>query len=241
MSRAPRDWRRWIVVASFAIAMAWVEAATVYYLRVMVDRVVPYQPNPLPIRADLGQIELWREAATIVMLLAVGMLAARGRRQRLGYFMVAFGVWDIFYYVFLRLMSGWPHSIFDWDILFLLPLPWWGPVLAPVCIALLMLLWGTYITQHPDWPGTTPRVVWASSAAGAALALFVFMADALLSLDQGLEATRQVLPAWFNWPIFAVALTLMAAAPLAQFRSAPPHPSAPLSTPQHPSAPCISS
>ena len=66
----------------------------------------------------------------MVMLLAVGILAGRNWRSRLGYSAIAFGVWDIFYYLFLKVMCGWPHSLLDWDILFLLPLPWWGPVLA---------------------------------------------------------------------------------------------------------------
>ena len=112
--------------------MAWVEAACVYYLRVLVDRVDPYQQNPLPMVGVLGQVELVREAATLVMLAAVGMLAGRTRRAQVGYAAVAFGIWDIFYYVFLRAIGDWPRSLFDWDILFLLPLPWWGPVLAPV-------------------------------------------------------------------------------------------------------------
>ena len=75
---------RWLLVVMFAVGMAWVEAASVYYLRVMVDRVDPYQPNPLPMRGVLGQVELVREAATLVMLLTVGMLAGRTWRTRLG-------------------------------------------------------------------------------------------------------------------------------------------------------------
>src|SRR6266568_4604095 len=137
---------RWLTVAIFAVAMAWVEAAVVFYLRRMVDRIDPYQPNPLPLIKPLGAVELAREAATLVMLLTVGMLAGRTWRSRLGYTTVAFGVWDIFYYVFLKVMCGWPHSLFDWDILFLLPLPWWGPVLAPMSIALLLILWGTLVS-----------------------------------------------------------------------------------------------
>ena len=120
--------RRLLVVAVFAVAMAWVEAAVVFYLRRLVDRIEPYQPNPLPIAGDLGGAELVREAATLVMLLAVGWLAGRAWRTRLGFFLAAFGVWDIFYYVFLRAMTGWPHSLFDWDVLFLIPLPWWEQI-----------------------------------------------------------------------------------------------------------------
>ena len=128
--------------------MAWVEAASVYYLRVMVDRLDPYQANPLPMSGILEQVELVREAATLVMLLTIGMLAGRTGRTRLGYTAIAFGVWDIFYYVFLKVICDWPKSLFDWDVLFLLPLPWWGPVLAPVCIALLMIVWGTLVSQR---------------------------------------------------------------------------------------------
>src|SRR5687767_1883921 len=130
---------RWAIVMAFAIAMAWVESASVFYIRTLVDRIEPYQANPLPIDGALGWIELWREAATLVMLATLGMLAGRTWRGRAGYAAIAFGAWDIFYYVFLRLMTGWPNTLLDWDILFLLPLPWWGPVLAPVSTALVMI------------------------------------------------------------------------------------------------------
>ena len=68
--------------------------------------------------------------------LTVGGIAGRTRTTRLGYTAVAFGVWDICYYLFLKIMCDWPKSLFDWDILFLIPLPWWAPVIAPVSIAL---------------------------------------------------------------------------------------------------------
>ena len=121
---------RWMVVVVFAVAMAWLESATVYYLRLLVDRLEPYQANPLPMSGAVGQVELVREAATLLMLLTVGMLAGRTWQARLGYTAVAFGVWDIFYYVFLRRLRL-AESLLDWDVLFLLPLPWWGPVIAP--------------------------------------------------------------------------------------------------------------
>ena len=208
---------RWFIVVAFAVGMAWVEAATVYYLRVMVDRIEPYQENPLPIQGILGQVELVREAATLVMLLTVGMLAGRTWYRRLGYTAIAFGTWDILYYVFLRVMSGWPNSLLDWDILFLLPLPWWGPVLAPVCISLLMIVWGTFATQSSDRRPATSLTwsLWGLSGLGIVLSLYVFMADSLRTVHLGLDVTRRVLPTAFNWSMFCVALTLMAA-PVAQ-------------------------
>jgi hypothetical protein len=211
MMRSRDKRRRWLLVVLFAVAMAWFESATVYYLRVLVDRVQPYQTNPLPVHGALGPVELVREAATLVMLLIVGMLAGTSWRTKIGYAVVAFGVWDIFYYVFLRLVCGWPTSITDWDILFLLPLPWWGPVLAPTSIALLMVAWGTLVTQSDDghpalvlpWPS------WIASWLGIVVALYVFMADALRVLPQGPDAVMHVLPTVFNWPLFCVALALM--------------------------------
>src|SRR3989441_3814993 len=217
MTYVSRKRTRWLVVVVFAIAMAWVEAASVYYIRAMVDRIDPYQNHPLPIRGVLGQVELVREAATLVMLATLGMLAGRTRRAQAGYTAIAFGVWDIFYYVFLRVICDWPTSLFDWDILFLLPLPWWGPVLAPVCIALLMIVWGTLACQVADRNPVTSLTwaVWGLNGLGIALALYLFMADSLRTVHQGLEATRHVLPTPFNWSMFCLALTLMAM-PVAQ-------------------------
>jgi hypothetical protein len=200
---------RWAIVVSFAIAMAWLEAACVFYIRALVDRIEPYQANPLPMHGALGNVELWREAATLVMLATVGMLAGRTGRRRVGYAALAFGVWDIFYYVFLHLITGWPRTILDWDILFLLPLPWWGPVLAPVSIALLMIVWGTLTTQSSEEPigARWPQVL---AGIGIVLALSVFMVDAWRALPDGREAVLQVLPTTFNWPLFWVAVLLMA-------------------------------
>ncbi len=205
--------RRWLIVALFAAAMAWVESAAVLYLRIQLARVIPYQPNPLPVSVGLGQVELVREAATLVMLLTVGWLAGGTWRSRLAYSMIAFGAWDIFYYIFLVPMSGWPKSLLDWDVLFLLPLPWWGPVLAPILISILLILGGTLITQfdrpeRPLWPGRLTR---GMNLAGVILALYIFMADAIQVMGGGEEAIRNVLPTWFNWPLFIVALLLMAA------------------------------
>jgi hypothetical protein len=212
MTGSTRDGARWWLVVVFAVGMAWVEAACVYYLRAMVDRVEPYQPNPLPMRGGLEHVELAREAATLVMLLAVGTLAGRTWRTRLGYAAIAFGVWDIFYYVFLRLICDWPKSLLDWDVLFLIPLPWWGPVLAPVCIASLMIGWGTLVSQRAlRRPATSiTSILWPLSGLGVTLALYVFMADSLRAVHLGLDVTR-VLPMAFNWPVFVAALTLMAA------------------------------
>jgi hypothetical protein len=206
---------RWKVVVVYAMAMAWVESAVVYYLRRMMDRIEPYQANPLPVIGGLGPAEVVRELATMVMLLTVGILAGRNWRSRVGFSVVAFGVWDIFYYVFLKLMCGWPHSLVDWDVLFLIPMPWWGPVLAPVLISGLMIAWGT-LAGYSEEHRLDSRVHWRSWALnllGSAIALYTFMADALRVTwaGGGFDAWRDLLPTTFKWPLFCVALLLMSA------------------------------
>jgi hypothetical protein len=204
---------RWWIVVVFAAAMAWVEAAVVFYLRSTIDRIEPHQPDPLPVIGGFASVELPRELATMVMLFTVGALAGRTWRVRLGYTAFAFGVWDIFYYVFLKIMCGWPHSLLDWDVLFLLPLPWWGLVLAPMLISLLMITWGTFaclIEREPRSALSNWRV-WVLNFIGVALTLYVFMADAIAASHHGMDAIRMVLPEKFNWFLFCVALLLMAA------------------------------
>lgn len=209
-----KDQKRWLIVVAFAVAMAWLEAAVVYYLRTLANRLDPYQTEPLPPVAGLAGVEMVREAATLVMIFLVGLLAGKTWRSRWGYAAIAFGIWDIFYYVFLRIITGWPHALNDWDILFLLPLPWWGPVIAPVLIALMMTLWGTLASQwddHHNYPFRAEWKAWALNFAGIAAALYVFMEDALRVSRQGEDALRNMLPGRFDWPLFTIALLLMSA------------------------------
>lgn len=201
------------IVLIFSIAMAWVKSSVVVYLRTPIDRVIPYQIDPLPISVGLGWIEIVREAATLVMLLTVGWLAGRTWRSRLSYTLIAFGAWDIFYYIFLVPMCGWPTSLLDWDVLFLIPLPWWGPVLAPVFISILMIIGGLMVvlteqTLRPVWPRWW---AWILNFCGIGLALYTFMQSALQAVNDGVLTVLQVLPVSFNWSLFGLALILLAA------------------------------
>ena len=213
MTPSERDDRtRWLAVVIFAAGMAWVEAGCVYYLRVLTNRLEPYQVDPLPLQGLIAQVELVREGATLLMLLMVGVLAARAWPKRLAYALIAFGTWDIFYYAFLRMMDEWPRTLLDWDILFLLPLPWWGPIIAPMSIAALMIVGGTLATQTTAMHVTSPltRRMWRLSWLGIALGLYVFMADAVAAVAAGADPTK-LLPQSFNWFAFGVAFALMAA------------------------------
>jgi hypothetical protein len=208
--------KRWVLVIVYAAAMAWVESAAVLYLRLISGRLQPYQLNPSPLNntaLHLGPVEMVREAATMVMLITVGWLAGRSRRARLGYFIFAFGVWDIFYYVFLHVMAGWPASLIDWDVLFLLPLPWWGPVLAPMLIAMLLVIGGTLLVYFNQSgfqfaPGRTASLV---CFGGVLLSLYVFMVDSLQAVAHGVDKSgiSNILPLYFNWTLFIPALLFL--------------------------------
>jgi hypothetical protein len=195
----------------FALAFAYVEAAVVVYLRRIGGITDPLQGAPLD--TYIGTIEVGREAATLVMLLAAGWIAGSKFQSRIGYAAIAFGVWDIFYYIWLRVLTGWPQSLLDPDILFLIPLPWWGPVIAPVLISLLLIAAGVLgvvkaeqgQALRPGWAG------WSAVAAGVLVMLFAFMADALRLLPASAAELNAMLPGQFLWPVFLVGFIMAAA------------------------------
>jgi len=156
---------RWIWVAIFAIAFAWVESAIVVYLREIYYEgsfsfpIIVNWADDKYVIDKLLRIELGREVATILMLVAVGWAAGKNRLQKFSFFMIVFGIWDIFYYIWLWVMLRWPESLMTWDLLFCIPLPWTGPVITPMLIALTLVAAGSLIVYY-DEKGTTIRFYW---------------------------------------------------------------------------------
>jgi hypothetical protein len=200
------------IVVIFSIAMAWMESSTVVYLRTLVNRIEPYQQAPLPIINSLGVTEIIREAATLILLLTIGWLAGTSWRSRLGFFMAAFGVWDIFYYLFLKVIVGWPHSLFDWDVLFLIPLPWWGPVLSPILISVVLIFVGSLLAQNEINNGKLRfgKGAWSFHICGISMALYVFMAHSIEAVGKSNSGVEN-LPIQFNWPLFILSIFFMLA------------------------------
>lgn len=133
----------------FAIAMGYLEAIVVVYLR---EIYYPYGFD-FPIKADLTGIlgvEILRETVTIVMLASVGIIAGKNFLQKFLYFLFCFGMWDIFYYIALRILLGWPESLFTFDILFLIPITWVGPVLAPVICSIVFIVFAYLIISSKE-------------------------------------------------------------------------------------------
>ena len=173
----------WILV--FSIAMALVEAAVVAYLRAL------YYPEGFAFPLELITVrhfivELGREAATIFMLLSVAALIGKRFWEKFAYFVICFGFWDIFYYVWLKLALGWPSSLLDWDILFLIPLPWIGPVIAPVSIAIMMILAGLLIIAlyKRGYDFRPSFLTWVLTIIGTLTILYSFMRDTGAGLHQ---------------------------------------------------------
>lgn len=192
--------------------MANCEAAVVAYLRRVYG--IAELPADIPRTIDrLTMIEIGREAATLLMLAALALAAARSLRGRLGLFAYAFGLWDLLYYAWLVPLIGWPDSLLDWDLLFLIPLPWWAPVLAPMLVALLMAVAGAALlrAEIEDRRLRLRAADWTLLAVSLLLALACFMGDALAALPRGREAILSLRPTDFAWTPFLLALAGMAA------------------------------
>jgi hypothetical protein len=186
----------------FAAAFGYLEAAVVVYLRAL------FYPDgfafPLVLLDDrIALVEVGRELCTLLMLLGAAGLAAASAWGRFGAFAFVFGVWDLVFYAGLKAMLGWPESLATWDVLFLIPGVWTGPVWTAAVIALLLVLCGAWI-MRADAAGQRPRPGGAVWAAGA-VALLLLLAAVLWNHG---PATRGEAPAWFPWPLWLAGVVI---------------------------------
>ena len=194
--------KKFCIVVVFGIAFGYIEAAVVVYLRTI------FHPDgfsfPLtnfgisPLWKPLLLTEIGREAATIVLILAAAALFGRDLQERTAYFMAIFAVWDIFYYVWLKILLGWPQSIMEWDILFLIPLTWASPVLAPVLVSITLLLCAIAILY---------RRCYGKVLKAAPIDWLIFFISGLIVVSSfciaGQHITEPNFRAYFYWPLFA--------------------------------------
>jgi len=209
-----RPYSNLIRITFLAVSMAFVESAVVIYLREL------YYPLgfDFPMVSMPGRIaftEILREIATLIMLLAIGLLAGKNAKQRFAWFIYSFAIWDLFYYVFLKLILGWPSSWFTWDVLFLVPVVWTGPVLAPVLVSLTMIILALailYVDHRPEkW--VINRSVVFMVVLGSLLIFVSFIWDfscfvirhsslsALLKSGSASAMMKVYVPDSFNWII----------------------------------------
>jgi hypothetical protein len=133
------------VVAVYALAMGYLEAVVVYYIRYSLGDVhATGLVASITGRFPWG-IEMTREVATLVMLATVALLAGRDWRERAAALLWAFGIWDATYYLGLEILAQWPSSIVTPDVYFLLPVPWGGPVWVPLLADGLMAVLASWL------------------------------------------------------------------------------------------------
>ncbi|MBA3665171.1 MAG: hypothetical protein H0W61_13310 [Bacteroidetes bacterium] len=169
-----------IWVSLFAIAMGFMESAVVIYLRELYYKTGFDFPLKI-IPSFIGKVEFYRELGTVIMLVGIGIVAGKTKLQRFAYFVLAFAVWDIFYYIFLYVCLGWPQSLSTWDILFLIPVPWVGPVWAPCILSLLMITGSLFVIVQTE---TNKKFIihpfcWWLLLSGAFVCILSFMWDYL--------------------------------------------------------------
>ena len=204
-----RSYLKIIWVSVFSIAMAYLEAAVVVYLRRVYGITNLILQVPL-FDKEIAAIEVGRELTTLVMLLCIGWIAGETFQSRVGFTFITFGLWDIFYYIWLRVFIGWPQSIIEPDLLFLIPLPWWGPVLSPVLIALLMVTGGIIAVIKTEKKQTLhiDTWFWVCLITGVLILLYTFMADALIAFPADASTLSGLKPSQFNWPVYFLGFSL---------------------------------
>ena len=192
---------RFIVVCVFSAAFAYIESAVVVYLREIfhpagfVFPLTDFVLGPMPNRLLL--VEIGREAATLVLILTGCVLIGRTRSQRVAYFLTIFAVWDIFYYIWLKVFLDWPASIMEWDILFLIPAIWASPVLAPVIVSVMMLTFAMVILyrDHIGAPVSVKMFHWIGFIVSALIIVVSFcLAGRAIALPEYAD--------YLNWKLF---------------------------------------
>jgi len=209
----------WLTI--YSIAMAFLESAVVVYLRAL------YYPDgfgfPLvAIDPSIALTEVIREAATIIMLVGAGIIAGRNASEKFAYFIYCFSIWDIFYYIFLKLLLGWPPSLLTWDILFLIPMTWTGPVITPIILSLTMILLAACIIYFSQKAAKVKIAFseWLLLIVGSLMVIISFIWDYTRFILQhysyaeiwSLSLNMQYIPQSFNWWLFGIGeLTLLIA------------------------------
>ncbi|HSN50616.1 MAG TPA: hypothetical protein VLR52_05245 [Bacteroidales bacterium] len=131
-----------VLLAIFGIAMAHLEGVVVVYLRKALG-MLESESNRESIEKFPKRylnIEMTREAATIVMLVIIAWLTGASWAEKGILFLWTFAFWDLFYYLSLYILIKWPPTLKTIDVLFLIPKPWIAPVWFPIGVSCLTII-----------------------------------------------------------------------------------------------------
>jgi hypothetical protein len=126
-----------LLLAIFGIAMAHLEGVVVVYLRKVLG-MLDSESNIESVEKfpkRFLNIEMTREAATIIMLVVIAYLTGGSWIEKGVFFLWTFAFWDLFYYLSLYILIKWPPKLTTIDVLFLIPKPWIAPVWFPISIS----------------------------------------------------------------------------------------------------------
>ena len=199
------------LLSVYAIAMALLESAVVVYMRYLYYADDPLEIFPLKFLNSYDTVlELSREAATVIMILTVSLLVESSSRTRsFAAFVFVFGVWDLFYYFWLKVLLDWPRSWLEWDVLFLIPSVWLGPWICPAMISLLFIAWGFWTLRSADNVSFTRHSLTAF-VTGVILGLAAFLQPAIaVFIDGGITELSRYTPGSFWWWLFVPGYLLM--------------------------------
>jgi hypothetical protein len=162
------------------------------------------------IPATLLVVEISRETATIAMLVLVAVVSVRGGLRRMGAFLLTFAVWDIFYYVWLYATIRWPATPADWDVLFLIPLPWVGPVWSVLLISAGMIAFSARFLGAPEDARFSPGPWgWASGVAGAGAIVATYILEwKKIGYGTGIPTEFSLLPYFLGIALLLVSGTI---------------------------------
>jgi hypothetical protein len=209
------------ILLLFGVAFGYLEAAVVSYLRILYEparrHYYPDRPSgelfPLltldqvrasgPDQQHTLYVEIGREAATMLMLAAIALAVAGNARQWTAAFAIAFGVWDIAFYAGLKLILDWPASLFTWDILFLIPVPWVGPVIAPVLVSIAIITGGIWCLRREA--ARRPPRIGLRNAIGVLLGALVIVLSFTLDYRNIMAGG---MPQLFHWGVFGLGMGL---------------------------------
>ncbi len=199
--------KRLLIAVVFSVAFGYIESAVVVYLRAL------FHPNgfifPMevfgatPEDQRLVLTEVGREAATLVLIFTAAWLFGNLRQERVAYFLIIFAVWDVFYYVWLKVLLDWPTSLLDWDILFLIPMVWAAPVLYPVLVSAIMFVFAVAILYR--CAHMRPLTVTYADGLGWSASLLIITVSFCLG---GTHITEANYAQYFYWPLFAIGFGL---------------------------------
>lgn len=131
-----------ITLLALCIAMAYIDALASFYVRGMIQaghegaEFATGAVQEMPQR--IISLELTRQAAFVLVLLTVAIVAGRNGLQQAGSFIFCVGAWIVLRYIAIRALTDWPASLVELDAVIFLPEPLYAPIWMTLILGLAL-------------------------------------------------------------------------------------------------------